>query len=208
MTDTWDLIARERRVLADVLDSLTDDQWATPSLCAGWAVRDVVAHLVFPMRMGMVRLMGKLAVRRFDFARLSDEEARGDPRSPHELVAALRANAEHRFHPPGFGSEAPLTDVIIHGQDIRRPLGLPRAVDEIPMRIALDLLTSPKATRGFIAKGRLSGLRLEATDLGWSHGAGAVIAGPSDALAMAIAGRKSALAELEGDGVAVLGGRA
>ena len=208
MTDTWDLIAGERRALAAELDALTDDQWATPSLCAGWAVRDVVAHLVFPMRFGMVRLMGKLAARRFDFGRLADEEARGDPRGPDELVAALRANAEHRFHPPGFGPEAPLTDVIIHGQDIRRPLGLPCVIDEEPMRIALDLLTSPKAARGFIARGRLPGLRFEATDLGWSHGAGATVSGPAEALAMAIAGRACALDELEGEGVAVLRGRA
>lgn len=204
MTDTWSLIASERRRLAAELDALTDEDWATPSLCAGWAVRDVVAHLVFPMRVGMVRLMAKLAAKRFDFGRLADEEARSDPRSPDELVAALRANAEHRFHPPGFGAEAPLTDVIIHGQDIRRPLGLPYVIDEEPIRITLDLLTSRKAVRGFVAKGRLAGLRLEATDLDWSHGAGAVISGTAEALAMATAGRKCALDELEGDGVAIL----
>lgn len=207
MTDTWSMIATERRALADQLESLRQEQWSTPSLCAGWTVRDVVAHLVFPMRFSTVGLLLRVARAGFDLDKVNNEEAHGDRRTPEELIAALRANAEHRFHPPTFGPEAPLTDVLMHGQDVRRPLGIAYEIDPAALDVVLDLLVSRKATRGFLPKGRTDGLRFEASDLGWAAGAGPVVRGKGEALAMALTGRKVVLPELEGDGVAALSSR-
>jgi len=205
--DIWSMIATERRALADDLDDLTDAQWAAPSLCDDWRVRDVVAHVVFPFRVSLPSVMFKMVRHKFDFNAMSDAEARGDTRPPAELVATLRANADHRFHPPGFGPEAPLTDVVIHGQDIRRPLGLAREFDPDALGEVLDLLTSAKATRGFVAKGRVDGLTFAATDLDRTWGSGPTVSGTGEALALALAGRTVTLDELAGDGLDTLRAR-
>jgi uncharacterized protein (TIGR03083 family) len=98
----------------------------------------------------------------------------------------------------------PLTDLLIHGQDIRRPLGLTREFEAHRLRAALDFLASKRAHPGFVPRGRLAGLRLRATDLDWTSGEGAEVSGPGEALMMAMAGRQVALAELTGAGVAEL----
>jgi hypothetical protein len=98
-----------------------------------------------------------------------------------------------------------LTDLQVHGQDMRRPLGLPHGLDPDRLLISLDFLTGRRA--GFSSRRRLAGLRLEATDLAWSWGAGAVLAGPAEALMMAAAGRPAALRDLDGPGVRVLASR-
>ena len=41
----WGAIDAERASLADLLDSLGEQEWEVPSLCAGWRIRDVAAHL-------------------------------------------------------------------------------------------------------------------------------------------------------------------
>ncbi|MBI4883771.1 MAG: maleylpyruvate isomerase family mycothiol-dependent enzyme [Actinobacteria bacterium] len=198
------MISQERRDLADLLDGFTDEQWNTPSLCAGWRVREVVAHLAMPFSLSLPRMMLKMAATGFDFNRLSSTWAINEQRPNAELVGVLRANAENRFTPPGFGAEAPLTDVVTHGQDIRRPLGLPTAVAPAHAIVALDLLVSKKATRAFVKKGLLDGLAVAATDADWSHGSGAEIRGTSAALITAIAGRRVDIDELSGDGVSLL----
>ena len=105
-------IADERRGFADLIDTLTAEQLATPSLCLGWTVHDIAAHLVLPMvtNMALTRSLARI-------------------KSPAELAALLRKHAESRFTPPvGLGSIAPLTDAIVHAQDARRPLGIAREI--------------------------------------------------------------------------------
>jgi len=198
----WDDVADERRSLADVLEGLTDEQWAADSLCAGWTVKAVAAHVttIFhvstPMFLlkavtsgGLGRASRKMAVR---------EEA---DRSTSDIVGELRANAEHRFTPPGLGPEAPLADIVMHGQDIRRPLGIEREIPDQTARAILDLLVSKK---GKFARppGGFDGLRFEATDAEWSSGSGPTVSGSSEALLMAIGGRGAAADDLAGDGLA------
>lgn len=201
MGDVWSMIAAERNELADELQALTDEQWATPSLCAGWAVRDVVAHLLMPFHVSLPKMIWKMTINRFDFDRVSDKVATSDARPTSALVDDLRANADHRFTPPGFGPEAPLTDVIVHGQDIRRPLGLTHQVPPEHARIVLALLVTPRASKAFIKKGLLAGLRLEVDELNWSYGSGPVVAGRAEPLIMTLAGRTTALDELSGPGL-------
>lgn len=199
--DTFELVARERAGLADTLGGLTDAQWTEPSRCDGWRERDVLAHLVFPLQTSTASLLVRMVRARLDFNRMADEAARGDTRPPAELLAAYRANIEHRFTPPGFGFEAPLTDTVVHGEDMLVPLGIRRDVAPDALTNVLDFLVSTKATRGFTAKGRVDGLTFRATDLDWSSGAGPEVSGRAVDLASAICGRPSAVADLAGDGL-------
>jgi uncharacterized protein (TIGR03083 family) len=199
--DTFDLIAAERRNLADTLDGLTDEQWQQPSRCEGWNDREVLAHLVMPFEVSIPSMLVKLARARFDFNRMSDTVARGDRRSPAELLAVYRANVTHRFTPPGLGPEAPLTDTVVHGEDILAPLGIRRAVAPDALTTVLDFVVSRSATRGFLPKGRVDGLHFTATDVDWSSGDGPTVGGPAAQLASAICGRTAALPVLAGDGV-------
>jgi uncharacterized protein (TIGR03083 family) len=201
MGEVWPMIAAERMGLAGELSGLTEEQWATPSLCAGWAVRDVVAHLLMPFHVRLPKLIWMMATNGFSFDKVSDKYARADSRPTAALIDDLRANAAHRFTPPGFGPEAPLTDLVVHGQDIRHPLGLAHEIPDEHARVVLDLLVSPRASRGFSKKGLLTGLRLEVEGLDWSYGSGPVVAGRAEPLIMALAGRNATLDALTGPGL-------
>lgn len=206
--DYFSWIADERRGLAGLLDTLTPEQLATPSLCGEWSVQEVFGHLTLPMTVSTRQMLLGLVRARGSFdranARLSREAAAV---GPARLATTLREKAGHRFVPPGGTSVNPLADVIIHGQDIRRPLGIEHAVDSERLAVILGFLASPARARGVVPKGTLDGLRLEATDLDWSSGEGPLVRGPGEALMMAAAGRAVALADLEGDGVTTLAGR-
>ena len=199
--DTFDLIADERRSLADTLAGLTEDQWQQPSRCDGWRARDVLAHLVFPFEVSIPSLLVRMARARLDFNRMSDTAARDDRRTPAELLAVYRANVTSRFTPPGAGPEAPLTDTVVHGADILAPLGVAHDVTAEARATVLGFVVSRTATRGFVARGRVDGLCFTATDLDRSWGSGPVVSGPAVPLASAICGRTAAVADLAGDGL-------
>jgi len=201
VADQYYYIAAERRRLADTLDSLEPEQWMEPSLSEGWRARDVVVHILMGPEIGTMEFLGLMVRNRLDFNKVNDVVATRDTRTPAELVAAMRANADSRFHPPGFGSEAPLTDITVHSGDILRPLGLPHTVTDDAAPVVLDLLVSKKAERGFGTKGKLRDLRFEATDVAWSSGDGPTVTGPAEPLIMSLCGRTAALAELSGEGL-------
>ena len=123
-----------------------------------------------------------------------------------ELVAAIRANAGNPFKPPIVGYAGQLTDLQVHGQDMRRPLGLPHCLTMERMRASLDFLVGGRAY-GFAPRRRLAGLRFEATDLDWTWGTGPLLAGPAEALMMTMTARPVALSDLDGPGVPVLRNR-
>ncbi len=206
--DTFDLIAAERRRLADALDRLGPDDWNAPSLCDGWSVHVVAAHLNVPWSVSMPAIL--LSVTRSlsldgGFDRVARTVAgRLDPAA---CVAGLREHAGSRFTPPGSGPEAPLTDVLVHGGDMLRPLG--RSVDAAPEALALSVrwLAGGRA-KGFVPRGRVTGLAVEATDVDVGAGDGpAVVRGPALALCGALCGRRSWLDDLSGEGVDVLSSR-
>ncbi|MEV5820174.1 maleylpyruvate isomerase family mycothiol-dependent enzyme [Micromonospora harpali] len=206
-SDLLAMIAAERRRIADLLDSLTPAQLDTPSLCGAWTVREVAGHLVSPLVVSPWRVLPLVLRSGFKLhaanARLASQVAR---RPAGELAAALRTHAEHPFRPPVVGFFGQLTDVQVHGQDIRRPLGLPADLDPLRLRTSLDFLTGGRAV-GFVDRRRVAGLRFEATDLGWAAGEGPVVRGTGEALLLTLTGRRVALPELDGDGAAVLAGR-
>lgn len=207
MTDVWSLIAVERHRAADFVEHLTDAELAVPSLCGAWRVRDVAGHLTMPFEVGIPALLLG-AARAGGLDRFSERRARElGAREPYLLAETLRVHATTRFQPPGTGPGAPLTDLAVHLRDMARPLGLPTTASDDAWRGVLGFLVSRRARLGFVPRGRLDGLLLAATDLGWSHGAGAPVSGPAEAVALAVAGRSAALADLQGDGVEVLRGR-
>ncbi|HZU48883.1 MAG TPA: maleylpyruvate isomerase family mycothiol-dependent enzyme [Mycobacterium sp.] len=195
--------AQERRRIADLIDDLDEAQLATPSLCAGWDVKTVAAHLVITLAGGIRRVMW-LAARRGSPDRAIDELARRSAqRSATEIAASLRDLADHRYWRPPPQAPGLLAEVLAHSGDIRIPLGLSLDLDPQPTAIALDFLTGP-VPFGLVPLGRLRGIRLQATDMDRTWGKGQEIRGPAAKLLMAAVGRTSVLDALDGPGVPVL----
>lgn len=195
----------ERREFADFLAGLTSEQWASPSLCAGWSVRDVAAHCVSfeGMSGGQLAarfLKGRLQTNRINALAVADLAGT----STEDLIDLLRDNAEPHGLGAGFGGRVALTDNMIHQQDIRRPLGLPRQLPSERLRTALDFVRYAPTIRG---AWRVRGVKLTASDFDWAHGKGPEVSGPGEALLMVMAGRPDALRDLEGSGVAILSSR-
>jgi uncharacterized protein (TIGR03083 family) len=207
VADLYDVVAMRRRDLADALEQLSPEQWGEPSLCTGWQARHVVVHLLMGPEVSTWDFVKLMAANQLDFNRVNDVVARRDTRTPDELLAALRANAGSRFHPPMFGAEAPLTDLTVHSGDILRPLGFPHPVPNADAKVVLALLVTGKGQAGFGKRGRLDGLSYRATDLDWSHGSGPDVTGTAEALIMAMTGRTAALDDLAGDGLAAFRAR-
>lgn len=194
--DVLEMATVERESLADLLATLTADQWDAQSLCAHWRVRDVVAHVMSFDDVSLYRMFRRALQGRFvhinqvgvdELAALTHDQ----------LLERLRAHLRSTGLATTFGGRLALLDVTIHHQDIRRPLGLPREIPADQMRQVLDgVVCSPELPGRRIARG----LRLIATDLDWTNGSGPEVRGPAEALLMAVAGRSAALGELTGPG--------
>ena len=198
--DLWGWIHDERRGLVETFEGLSDEQWATPSLCGAWTVRQVLGHLVVGADPRLRHFLVPVAKARGSFDRANDQLAREEAERPvEELLARYRARLDGRRTPPGFGAAAPLGDILLHSLDVRVPLGLPLDRPAERYRPVLDLLFTRRAIAGFVPRGRPK-LRWVATDLEWSHGAGAEVAGAMADLTMAASGRGARVAELSGPG--------
>lgn len=207
MMDTWAMIEAERLEAADLFASLDGEQLATPSLCGAWTVKEVAAHLLMPLDTS-VATIGVEMVKCFgNFDKANERLAKRVAERPiADIVDGLRTHAASHFTPPTAGAEAPLTDLLVHGEDVRRPLGVSRTIPADRLRAALDFLQTSK-TRGFVGKGWLRDLHFEATDLDWTHGDGDLVRGPGASLVIAMCGRPAGLEDLEGEGVAILRSR-
>jgi uncharacterized protein (TIGR03083 family) len=198
-SDAMALATAERRDLADLLDTLTDEEWDQPSLCEGWSIRDVVAHVVSYEHLGWPGAIGRMVRARFSGERANAiglRESRDD--SHADLVQVLRDHARPSGLTSGFGGRIGLTDSVIHHQDIRHPLDRPRPVPAERLLVALDFsLRAPPLP----SRTKVRGLRLVATDLDWTTGDGPEVSGPGEALLLAIAGRRAAFDDLTGPGV-------
>jgi uncharacterized protein (TIGR03083 family) len=203
--DVMALARDERADLADLLADLAPQQWDAPTLCTRWRVRDVVTHMISYEGLGRRELVGRAVRARFRPGRLNDlGVAEHRDEDPAELLARLRARLEPAGMTAGFGGRVALLDGMIHHQDIRRPLGLPRTVPAERLRPALDFARVAPPIRAFW---RIRGLRLVATDLGWTTGRGPEVRGPGEALLMAMAGRRGVVHELAGPGRDTLAAR-
>jgi len=203
----YQIATANRLLAADMFADLTPEQWRTPSLCAGWTVREVAAHLLEPLetKVDTLKLLAYLVRYRGSLDRMVDETTRKVAARPtDELVTGLRERASTRLTPPVVGPLGPMTDTGVHLRDAARPLGLDVCPPPASWRPALDFLVSKPASRGFIPRDRLVGLRFIATDQDWQHGKGVEIHGSSEAIAMAVSGRPAALDDLAGAGTDVL----
>jgi uncharacterized protein (TIGR03083 family) len=197
--EVWRTIHRERSALADLLETLDDAEWDHPSLCAGWRVREVAAHVISsPQATPLVQ--ARAAVRaRGRFHRMTDQEARRlGARPPREILADYRRLDGSRRHPPGTRVLDPLLDVLVHTQDVAVPLGRRHDMPPDAARLAIERVWRLPALF-FPARRSLSGVRLVATDVDWSRGAGPTVEGPVAALLLLTTGRAAAaLPQLRG----------
>ena len=192
------VVAAEFVALADLLDSATDAQWDTPSLCAGWRVREVIAHMTMAARYPEDKFMAELRRCDFDFGRLSNEIASRDAVLPSaELVANLRSDVLQHWTPPGGGYHGALNHVVVHGLDVTVPLGVPRRSPDSTIRVVLDDLTTGGIHERF-GMG-IDGRTLLATDIDWSYGSGPPLRGTAEDLALVLCGRTVPAGRIEGE---------
>lgn len=198
----WSTIDEERGSLADLLEQLPPADWERPSLCSGWRVRDVAAHLALA-HTGARAAVPALLRARGSFDRMVDQTARAHAVVPTaQLVAEIRAMRGSRRHAVGTSIVEPLTDVLVHGQDVARPLGIERDVPPAAAAISADRVW--QLNWPFWPRRRLQGLALEATDHPWRVGAGEPVTGSMGDLLLLLTGRTCALDRLGGAGVPAL----
>jgi len=204
-SDVWPVIDGERKALGSDLDGLDDGAWNTPSMCGDWTVRDVVAHMIATSKLSAPKFFTKFAGSGFSLERLQAKDIaveRGS--SPSDALSRFKAQLDSRGRPPG-PIDAMLGEVVVHSEDIRRPLGLEHSYPTDALTRVAQFYAGSNLIIG--GKRRIEGLTLEATDAQWSHGSGPVVNGPILELVMAITGRRAALEKLDGDGVDTLRGR-
>lgn len=198
----WSVIATQRLRVADLLDSLTPQQWATPSLCAGWTVTDVAAHLAgvtqpasFPtMVSAAVRARGRL----HPMIDLLTREA--GLKYGTDSAAMLRNDAAVTSLPKLTNWRNILFDTQIHSLDIARPLGMPMQIDLDAAAVGADRIWNVGLLFG--ARKRFDGISFRALDVPWSAGHGEEVAGPIADLLLVLSGRPAGLTSMTGDGVA------
>ena len=187
----WGYIDEQRADLADFLDTLTPEQWETPSLCPDWTVRQVAAHITHSAT-NWGRHSFELMRSGFRFNALMSRMGREDPRTPGEITAAMRAMLGGRRRPPGTAVADPLMDVMLHGQDIAIPLGIERTMPIPPAVIAAQRLW--KMGFPFNARKRFANVAFSATDADFTVGDGEVVRGPIQDIVMVLSGRPAGLA--------------
>jgi uncharacterized protein (TIGR03083 family) len=189
----WRHIDQQRVDLADLLDGLTAQQWAVPSLCAGWTVREVAAHITQsqwrPIRFAIPAIRAG-----FRFNPMMSDLARSDRRTPQELVRALREMPGCRRRPPGTTELDPLTDMVVHAQDIAVPLGLDYLMPVPAAVVAAERLWGMRFPLN--PRRRLPGIRFVATDADFVAGDGVRVEAPIRDIVLAFADRPVMLPEL------------
>jgi uncharacterized protein (TIGR03083 family) len=203
---TWTYIHDERSAMADTWTGLSADQWSTSSWCEGWSVQDAAGHILAAAEQTPFNFYKEMAAAGFRFNVFADRAAkRLGMLSPQELVERLRARTTTTNHPPA-PVMAMLGEIVVHGEDIRRPLGLQHHYPEGALVAVADNYKKTNLLIG--SKRRIVGLRLQASDCDWTHGEGPEVSGSLVSLILAMAGRKGVLNDLVGDGLPILEARA
>ncbi|MEJ3744303.1 maleylpyruvate isomerase family mycothiol-dependent enzyme [Actinomycetes bacterium KLBMP 9797] len=206
LDEVWQTIDEQRASFADLLDELSPAEWETPSLCAGWRVREVAAHLTLA-HVGLWQGLVAAVRARGSFDRMIHDTAVQQARLPVRRYAPmLRAMVGSRRMAPTVTPLEPLIDILVHGQDVAIPLGRPRPVPERAAAAAATRVWS--RSWPFRVRARLGGLRLVATDHPWAQGDGELVEGPIAAILLLLTGRTAAaVPRLTGAGVARLAAR-
>jgi uncharacterized protein (TIGR03083 family) len=206
MSDSiWPTVHAERKALLEDVSDLSDAEWSTPSLCTEWTVADVLAHLLSAAKMTPPRFAIRFAGAGFDFNKFTAQQVAiegGD--GPAATLTAFRAAEPRETAPPGPKATW-LGEAFVHGEDIRRPLGIRREYPLAQVTRALAFYAGSNTVIG--GKNRVAGLTLQPSDIDFSIGTGPTVRGPAIALLLAATGRKSALDELSGAGLPTLADR-
>jgi uncharacterized protein (TIGR03083 family) len=203
--EIWIHIHTERAQVADAFVDLTEEQWNAASWCDGWRVRDTAGHILAAAEQTPQNFYKEMAQAGFRFNVFADRAAkRLGALDPDEVARRLRLRTTTTNHPPA-PVIAMLGEIIVHGADIRRPLGLDHQPTEAALAAVADNYRRTNLLIG--SKRRIAGLRMEATDCTWSTGDGPIVAGPLLSLVLAMSGRRQAYDDLDGDGVGTLAQR-
>lgn len=204
-SEVWPVVHTERARLVADLQGVPDETWTTPSLCDGWDVHDVLAHMVDSARTTRIGFVTRMVRARFDFDHDNEigvRRQRAD--DPRKTLEALRAVSDWTLTPPAPLATR-LVEAIVHGEDIRRPLGIPA---DYPLHAVVTALAHQVKTGAVVGGGRerVNGVSLLATDSGLTHGRGPQVRGRSIDLLMVVSGRPVPVGALDGPGVTALVG--
>lgn len=204
-SDPWPVIHAERLALVSDLRGLSEEQWATPSLCTDWTVRDALAHMTATAKMTPGRFFAKFIGSGFRFDAMTAKDIAAERgRDGNDALSGFETHLSAQTHPPG-PVDAMVGEVVVHGEDIRRPLGIRHKYSDAALTTAADFYRGSNLLIG--AKRRSEGLTLRATDVDWKAGAGPEVSGPLASIILAMTGRRAGLADLAGDGLATLTAR-
>ncbi|OHV30351.1 MULTISPECIES: maleylpyruvate isomerase family mycothiol-dependent enzyme [Pseudofrankia] len=208
--EVWQAIDTQRIRVADLLEKLTDDEWRTPSLCDGWTVRDVAAHLTM-QQTGLGGALRMAARSPGGMKRIIHRSACLRAATPTEqMITEIRGMVGSRKHNAGVTCRETLIDILVHGLDVAIPLDRPLETPADAAAVAADRVWSvvlPFFGYPFFPRKRLRGLRLTASDVDWAVGEGAPVDGPMDAILLLLTGRPAAMPRLSGEGACALRAR-
>jgi uncharacterized protein (TIGR03083 family) len=197
----WDVVTRLRLGVADQLETLSTADWDAPSLCDGWRVRDVAGHLSIIPTITTAELVAAMPRTGFNLNRVNTLIARRyGSAEPAAILASIREHAHDRTTAKALNTADSLFDLVVHGQDMFRPLG---QRFEVPADVAVAGLDRVwEMGWPFRASRRLGHVTLSATDAAWTRGSGPEVRGPAVALLLLLTGRAGAAADdLSGPGV-------
>ncbi|WP_425859702.1 maleylpyruvate isomerase family mycothiol-dependent enzyme [Arthrobacter sp. TWP1-1] len=199
----WSMVHDERRALVRDLEKLEGAEWETPSLCPGWAVHDVLAHLVDTAKTNRRSFVRRMISARFDFDKDNETGLRCERRAdPAGTLAAMRASIELTCTPPATIATR-LVEAFVHGEDIRQPLGISASYPIDGVVAALDYQLGTSVSMGG-GKQRGQGVRLKATDADYAKGRGPEVRGSAIDLLLAVSGRSVKTGALRGAGLPLL----
>jgi uncharacterized protein (TIGR03083 family) len=203
--EVWAAVFEQRRRVADMLDDLGPEEWNQPSLCDGWTVRDVAAHLTL-QQLGPGEAIAMMLRYRGNTPRAIAESSRrrATDWSTAGIAAAIRSTIETRRHSFGVTNRETLIDILVHGADIAVPLHREFPMPSDAAVLAIDRVFTMRWPPPFPVRRVLSAYRLVATDVDWTYGTGPDVRGPIGALLLVSTGRNAALPQLTGDGKAAL----
>ena len=206
MIDEKQALQQERAALFDTVCDLSAAEWDTASLCDGWRVRDVIAHVNLGVTLKAPTVVGGLLVARGDFHRFMKRHAiKKGNRPVGVLLAESEMVAASSHNPPATKRVDLAIDVFVHHHDIAIPLGRSVPTDDARLRWMADGMVGANKMIGSAQRTR--GLRLIATDIDWHYGTGPEVRGPVAALMVAASGRPALDDRLDGDGLAIMQGR-
>lgn len=205
--DVWNRVSEGRTAFAGYLSTLSAQDWAQPSWCEGWSVKDVTAHMLVPPTMSRGKVFVEFLSSGFNLNKMNAKLIKKltGSMSTDEIVNATRSSATSRSAPPGLKPDGVLVELVVHSSDVALAVGKPFDLPVDHYVAGLDHMKGVQPVLG--CKKRIEGLRLQATDASWSTGSGPVVEGNAKHLLSAMTGRKQALDSLTGDGVDVMRSR-